>query len=103
MASYRDRLWVARGDEIAAWWRQREAVEIEQRWVDNALLVRLKTPAAVRGLSVFVTLPYKDATLRVDTTAEAKAIRVKPMDPYRAALVFDTVQPGTTLFRVTFD
>ena len=52
---------------------------------------------------MFVTLPYKDAKLRVDTTAEAKAVRVKPIDPYRTALVFDTVQPGKTLLRVTFD
>ena len=103
VATYRDRLRVSRGDEIAAWWCQRETVEIEQRWVDDALLVRLQTPDAVRGLSVFVTLPYKDAKLRVDTTAETKTVRVKPIDPYRAALVFDTVQPGKTLFRVTFD
>lgn len=102
VASYRDRLWVARGDEIAAWWRQRETVEVQQRWVDDALLVRLQTPAAVRGLSVFVTLPYQNAKLRVDTTAQTKAVRVKPIDPYRAALVFDTLAAGKTLFRVTF-
>jgi hypothetical protein len=103
VASYRDRLWVARGDEIAAWWRQREAVEVEQRLIDDALLVRLQTAVAVRGLSVFVTLPYKNARLRVSTNGESSAVRVKPIDPYRAALVFDTVQPGKTLLRITFD
>ena len=103
VATYRDRLWVARGDEIATWWRQREAVVLDQRLIDGALLVRLQTATSVRGLSVFVTLPYKNARVDVSTLAENTAVRVKPIDPYRVALVFDTVQPGKTQLRVTFD
>jgi hypothetical protein len=103
VATYRDRLWVARGDEIAAWWRKRETVVLEQRLIDETLHLRLQTPIAVNGLSVFVTLPYKNAVLRVATHADNTAVRVKPIDPYRAALVFDTVQPGKTQLRVTFD
>lgn len=103
VATYRDRLWVARGDEIATWWRQREAVVVDQRLIDGALLVRLQTAISVRGLSVFVTLPYKNARVDVSTNVENTAVRVKPIDPYRVALVFDTVQPGKTQLRVTFD
>lgn len=103
VGTYRDRLWVTRGDDIAAWWRQREAVNIDQRLMDDALLIRLQTPAAVRGLSVFVTLPYQNARLRVSTTTETMAVRVKPIDAYRAALVFETLPPGKTLLRVMFD
>ena len=103
VASYRGRLWVARGDEIAAWWRQREVVQIEQRLVDDALLVRLQTAVPVRGLSVFVTLPYKNAKLNVITPEKTTTVRVQSIDAYRTALVFETVQPGKTLLKVTFD
>lgn len=102
VAAYRDRLWVARGDEITAWWRQREAVRLDQRLIDEALYIKLQTATPVRGLSVFVTLPHKNATLRVSTNADKAVVRVKPIDPYRAALVFDAVQPGETHVRVTF-
>lgn len=102
VASYRDRLWVARGDEIASWWRQREAVRVDQRLVDEALHVKLETAVPVPGLSVFVTLPYKNATVRVSSNTHKTAVKIKPIDSFRAALVFDTVQPGNTLLRVTF-
>ena len=103
VATYRDRLWVARGDEIAAWWRKREPVGVEQRLLGQTLHLRLQTPIAVSGLSVFVTLPNKNAVARVFTSAENTVVRVKPIDPYRVALVFDTLQPGKTQLQVTFD
>ena len=71
--------------------------------MDEALHLRLQTPMAVSGLSVFVTLPHKNAVARVSTNAENTAVRVKPIDPYRVALIFDTLQPGKTQLRVTFD
>jgi hypothetical protein len=105
VATYKDRLWVARGDEIAAWWRKRETVVLEQRLIDETLHLRLQTSIAVSGLSVFVTLPYKNALMRVASNTESTAVRVKPIDPYRVALFFDTVQPRKTQLRewVTFD
>lgn len=102
VATYRDRLWVARGDEIAAWWRQREAVRVDQRLVDDALYVKLETPIPVPGLTVFVTLPHKNAAVRASSSMHNTVVRVKPIDSYRAALIFDTVQPGKTQLRVTF-
>jgi hypothetical protein len=102
VATYRDRLWVARGDEIAAWWRQRAAVRVDQRLTAEALHVRLETPIVVPGLTVFVTLPHKNAAVRVSTQGSKSSVQAKALDAYRAALVFDAVQPGTTQLRVTF-
>lgn len=102
VASYKDRLWVARGDQITAWWRQREAVKVEQRFVKNSLHVALKNTAPVQGLTVLVTLPYKDATVQVAAATSGALVKVKPLDPFRAALVFDTLPAGRTQLRVDF-
>lgn len=102
VATYRDRLWVARGDEIAAWWRQREAVQVDQRLVADALYVKLETAAPVAGVTVFVTLPRKNATLQVASRGTAPSPQIKPLDAYRAALVFPTLTAGITQLRVTF-
>lgn len=102
VGTYRDRLWVARGDEITDWWRQREAVKLDQRLIEEALQVRLQTAIPVRGFTVFVTLPHKNSSIRVSTKPDQTVIRVKTIDPYRVALIFDLLQPGKTLMNVTF-
>ena len=104
VATYRDRLWVARGDEITRWWRQREAVRVDQEWVNNALQVTVKNanPGAVAGLTVFVTLHGKNASVHVSATPKSTAVRNKPVDAFRTALVFDSLPPGTTQLRVIF-
>ncbi len=104
VASYRDRLWVARGDEITRWWRQRAAVQVDQQWQDGGLQVSVKNtnPGPVAGLTVFVTLPGKNAPVRVDATPKTTAVRIKTIDAFRAALVFDSLPPGGTQLRVRF-
>jgi streptomycin 6-kinase len=102
VASYKDRLWVARGDQITAWWRQREAVKVEQRFVKNSLHVALQNTAPLQGLTVLVTLPHKDATVRVAAATSGAIVKVKPLDSFRAALVFDTLPAGRTQLRVDF-
>jgi hypothetical protein len=104
VASYRDRLWVARGDEITSWWRQREAVQVDQQWLNNGLQVSVinTNSGPVAGLTVFVTLPGRNASLRVATTPRATAVRTKPVDAFRTALIFDNLPPGVTQLRLTF-
>ena len=102
VASYKDRLWVARGDEITAWWRKRESVHLEQRFVKNSLHVALQNTAPVQGLTVLVTLPHKDAAVRVSAATSGAPVKIKPLDSFRAALVFDTLPAGRTQLRVDF-
>ena len=102
VASYQGRLWVARADEIAAWWRQREAVKVEQRFIKNSLHVALQNMAPVHGLTVLVTLPHKNAAVRIATATSGALVKVKPLDSFRAALVFDTLPAGRTQLRVDF-
>lgn len=104
VATHRDRLWVARGDEITRWWRQREAVQVDQQWQDGGLQVSVKNtnPGPVAGLTVFVTLPGKNTSLRVTATPKTTVVRIKSVDAFRTALVFDTLPPGNTQLRVSF-
>jgi hypothetical protein len=104
VATYRDRLWVARGDEITRWWRQREGVLVDQSWGADGLQVTLKNTnaAPVQGLSVFVTLPGKHAQVRAVARPASTVVRVKPVDAFRSALVFDNLPLGTTQLHVSF-
>lgn len=104
VATYRDRLWVARGDEITRWWRQREAVQVDHQWIEHGLQVSVKNanPGPVAGLTVFVTLPGKNASLRAAVTPKTTVLRIKPVDAFRAALIFDNLPPGDTQLRVSF-
>lgn len=104
VATYRDRLWVARADEIVAWWRQREGVQVEQMVQSNVLQVSLKNENSVpvHGFTVFVTLPYKNASVRASPVVDTTKVRVKSIDPFRVALIFEAVLPGSTQVNVTF-
>ena len=104
VARYRDRLWVARGDEITRWWRQREAVQVQQQWSPRGLEVSVKNnhTEPLAGLTVFVTLPGKNAALRVTGLPKATAVRIQVVDAFRTALVFDSLPSGLTQLRVSF-
>jgi Polysaccharide deacetylase len=103
VASYRKQLWVARGDEITTWWRQREMVQVDQQWARNALHIRLQASQAVSGLSVFITLPSKNAAIRVLPEKGAPAPHVRVIDDFRSALVFDRLEAGSAQVTLTFN
>jgi hypothetical protein len=104
VASYRKPLWVARGDAIAAWWRQREMVQVDQQWSRNALRISLQASRAVpAGLTVFITLPSKNATMRVVPEQGTAAPQVRVIDDFRSALVFDQLAAGSAQVTVTFN
>jgi len=102
VATYKDRLWVARADELTAWWRQREPVNVSQKSLGSRLQISVQSPAAVSGLSVFVTLPHNNAVMRVADASSTVPVHVKPIDAFRSALVFDRLTAGQTSLKVTF-
>ncbi|MDT8990057.1 polysaccharide deacetylase family protein [Curvibacter sp. APW13] len=101
VAEYKDRLWVARGDQIAAWWRTREPVKIQQRTGDGFIAFSADgTSGSIpSGLSVIVTHPRKGIS-PVVTLADGKPakVQVKAMDAYRSAIVLDAQSPTSELF-----
>jgi len=97
--TYQDRIWLPRADQVAAWWRQRERVKVQQleRGGELVLQMAVAAPGGVQGLTVFVMNPRKGRVPSV-TPVPGKAakarVRVKPVDPFRSALVFDTLEAG---------
>jgi hypothetical protein len=101
VATYKDRLWVARGDQIAAWWRKREPIRVRQVDVgDSTTRFALTAPSTlvVDGLTAVVTNPVKGAVPTV-TLADGKPanVRIKVMDPFRTAIIFGGVRPPQDL------
>jgi hypothetical protein len=100
VATFKDRIWIPRGDEIALWWRQRERVTVTQTKQpegakDIVMQMNVKAPGNVGGLTVFVMNPKSGVvpTARARSTG-APGVRVKAVDQFRSALVFDKLNTG---------
>lgn len=92
VAEYKDRLWLARGDQIAAWWRSREPVKLRAEEGGATVRFSVKSPNSLlpTGLTVIVTNPRKGVlpTVKRSDGTVAK-LQVKAMDAFRSAIVFD--------------
>lgn len=106
VASYKDRLWVARGDRIAAWWRKRQLVSVKQSLAeDNTITMRVsvKSPGNVDGLTVFVINANKGQIPTVRSLSDkAVKIKIKPIDAFRTALIFEKLNAGEVEYVVRF-
>ena len=109
VATYKDRVWIPRGDQIASWWRKRERVTVTHvKPVKQAegtktpiqsnelvLQVSVAAPGNVEGLTVFAMNPKKGLLPLVQArNGNAPKVRVKPVDAFRSAVVFDKLETG---------
>jgi hypothetical protein len=105
VATYKDVLWVARGDEISAWWRNREKVSITHTSQTDQLnfVMTVEGTSSVKGLTVFVTHPIMNA-VPIIAAKENTSIKflIKPIDTQRSALIFDELNSGKYAFSVKF-
>ena len=105
VAAAKDRLWVARGDQIAAWWRKRESTKVKVTPQDNGLLLQISVPQTdgIEGLTVIAALPEKDAAISVSEhgTAPTK-FSIKLLDQFRSALIFNRLDVGEYEYLIKF-
>lgn len=109
VATFKDRVWIPRADEIASWWRQRERVKVthlkplkqtqneekKQGISDIVLEISVAAPGNVDGLTVFAMNPKSGVMPSVQArNAGAPKVRVKLVDAFRSALVFDKLTTG---------
>lgn len=109
VATYKDRIWIPRADQIASWWRKRALVTVTQvkpakqmegpeRQPPNndiVLQVSVAAPGNVEGLTVLAMNPKSGAIPAVQArNGSAPKVRIKPVDAFRSALVFDKLQTG---------
>lgn len=104
VSAQRDRLWVARGDEIAQWWRDRAKVEVSGLSKVDGIALKIAASQPVKNLTVFVTLPRKGAPLRwlAENGKLGATPRIQSLDSFRSALVFGQLPAGETLGRIQF-
>jgi hypothetical protein len=105
LAAYKDKLWVARGDQIAEWWRQREHVTIKS--VAEGSYIRLQVEATgsgnYSGITSMVTNPVKFRMPSVLTTDGRPAkVTIMGVDPYRTAIIFDSLPAGNSTYLIQF-
>lgn len=103
VSSYKDKLWVARGDQITSWWRKREVVSVKQKRDESTLHILVQSPISVAGLSVFITLPRKNAVVKIADISKSTTVRVKKIDQFRSAIIFDELKEGNTVLSVVFE
>ena len=104
VATYKDRLWIARGDEITEWWRNREKFKVLQAEQSDVVGFSLTTKSPkIEGAAVFITLPTINAVPSVLVkNGSAMKFKIKRIDDFRSAIIFDKLDAGDSTFSVTF-
>lgn len=105
MKQQRKQVWVASAGQVADWWRERERFKLSSvntgKRLEFNITVTGKNP--LTGASLVVMLPQKGILPTVQST---KIGAVKPtvskIDPYRAVIVFETLNPGNYVYQATF-
>lgn len=101
----REPLWLASAGQVADWWRDRERFKLSASSSGKRIEfnITITGTEAVKGASVLVMLPQKGAHSSVEGM---KIGMTKPtvlkIDDYRAALVFDSLAPGSYSYQLTF-
>lgn len=98
-------VWFASAGQVADWWRERERFKLSSsnpgKRLEFNITITGKKPLS--GVSMIVMLPQKGI---LPTVQSVKIGGVKPtisrIDDYRAAIVFDSLNPGNYAYQATF-
>ncbi|MDQ5848126.1 MAG: polysaccharide deacetylase family protein [Pseudomonadota bacterium] len=99
VANHGDQIWTAPGEEIARWWRDREAVQILARDREGELHIQLKVARQVKRVKLVLIAP--DAR-PPQLEAGADIARVEKLDAYRWAIVLPELREGDSELRIRF-
>ncbi|RJF92420.1 polysaccharide deacetylase family protein [Noviherbaspirillum saxi] len=106
IAELRNRLWLPRADEVAAWWRARERVtwRADHEGGQHVINFAVRPPGMVKGLSFIVTHPRAGMLpMHVEAMSPyAPAAEIRPIDAFRSAIVFSNAHTGSYQYRVLF-
>jgi peptidoglycan/xylan/chitin deacetylase (PgdA/CDA1 family) len=98
IAAHKDEVWVAPGEDIARWWREREAVQLVAREQNGGLAIQLKAARPVKRLRLVLIAPSADSQPRL----QAGVARLEKLDAYRWAIVLPDLLAGEGELRVAF-
>lgn len=98
-------MWLANAGQVADWWRERDRFKLSFKQLSQRLEfnITITGDKPVLGVSMIVMLPQKDSLPTVRTLKIGfKEPVISKIDDYRAAIIFDTLEPGNYAYQVTF-
>ncbi len=101
----REHLWLASAGQVAEWWRDRDRLKLSKNISSNRIEFNITVTGnlPIKGATLTVMLPQKSIHAVVEGV---KIGMVKPtvskIDEYRSALIFDSLEPGSYVYQVTF-
>jgi peptidoglycan/xylan/chitin deacetylase (PgdA/CDA1 family) len=98
IAGHKGEVWVAAGEDIARWWREREAVQLVAREENGGLAIQLKVARPVKRFRLVLIAPSADSQPRL----QAGVARLEKLDAYRWAIVLPDLLAGEGELRVAF-
>jgi peptidoglycan/xylan/chitin deacetylase (PgdA/CDA1 family) len=101
----RQPIWLTTAGQVADWWRDRDRFKLSSKHLGQRLEfnVTITGKKPVSGASMIVMLPQKGVLPMVRALKIGlKEPKVSRIDDYRAAVVFDTLEPGNYAYQVTF-
>jgi len=101
----RKQVWVASAGQVADWWRERERFKLSSVNTGKRLVFNITVTGEkpLTGASLVVMLPQKGVLPTVQSTkVGAVTPNVSAIDPYRAAIVFESLNPGHYVYQATF-
>lgn len=99
-------LWMASAGQVADWWRERERFKMTSKFTGKRLEINITVTGdkPLRGASLMMMLPIKGVLPSVQSTRIGGiAPLVSKIDEYRAAVVFDSLNPGNYFYQATFE
>lgn len=101
LAAQKDRVWVASGDQLERWWREKHRVSINmtQTGVQTDIKLAVNAPGQVRNLQMILMSPVINQTPKVLASVGA---RLQKLDDQRHALIFPELKAGLHSVRVSF-
>jgi peptidoglycan/xylan/chitin deacetylase (PgdA/CDA1 family) len=98
IVGHKDQVWVAPGEDIARWWREREALELAARQENGELAIQLKAARPVKRLRLVLIAPSAASQPRL----RAGVARLEQLDAFRWAIVLPDLLQGEGELRIAF-
>ncbi len=101
----RKQVWIAPAGDVATWWQERDRFKLSYQNTGKRLEFNITVTGTkpLHGASLVVMLPQK-GILPIVQSIKIGGLKptVSNIDNYRAAIVFDTLEPGNYVYQVTF-
>jgi hypothetical protein len=101
LATQKERVWVASGDQIERWWREKHRLSssITQNGAQTDIKLAVNAPGQVRNAQMILMSPVINQTPKVLASVGA---RLQKLDDQRHALIFPELKTGVHSIRVSF-